>query len=73
MPSKKAELGIELSVQTSNASKKISKFSKKGKRSFDSMGKSAKQFSTLFKGAIALFAGKQIFDAFAGATQAAAG
>ena len=65
MPSKtKAELGIDINVQTAKASKKVQKFSKNGKKSFDAMGKSAKQFSLALKGAIAIFAGRKLLGAF---------
>ena len=66
-----AKLGLDLEANTGRASAAFKKFGSTGKKSFSQLEKASKQFSLAFKGAIALFAGKQILGGFKAVTDAA--
>jgi len=71
MATTKANLNIDIEVQSAKAGKKVQRFGKQGQKSFKSMEKASKQFSLAFKGAIALFAGQKVLGAFKSVTDAA--
>ncbi len=70
---KNAKLGLDLEANTGRASAAFKKFGKSGKKSLSGLEKASKQFSLAFKGAIALFASKQLLDSFVSVTKAASG
>jgi hypothetical protein len=66
-----AKLGLDLEANTGRAAAAFKKFGSTGKKSFSQLEKASKQFSLAFKGAIALFAGKQVLGGFKAVTDAA--